>query len=137
MCWAHEERAFDKRLKLIKNSKTEEKILGDNYHIQLSYSKDIFNLLISSFVDKWSQVNESAINVFLEYFRKEWVDSSNNGCYEGLCYLVPSTNNGLDGNNGSIKKCHTLRERVSFNKFLPNCITKCTIFTNGKTLVSR
>ena len=69
MCWAHVERAVDKRLKLINNTKIEQEILGDIYHIQISYSKDIFNFLISLFVDKWSKVNEPVINDFLEYFR--------------------------------------------------------------------
>ena len=75
------------------------------------------------FFQKWSQLNESNINNFLEYFRKEWVDSFNNGWYEGICYRVPSTNNGLEANNGAVKNTHTFRERAPLNQYLPKCKT--------------
>ena len=63
---------------------------------------DDFTFIFFMFFQRWSQLNESNINNFLEYFRKEWVDSFNNGWYEGICYRVLSTNNGLEANNGAV-----------------------------------
>ena len=100
MCWANVEREIETRLKFVNNTSIAEEILSDINHIRLSYCADIFKFLTFLYFQKWSQLNAPNINNFLEYFRKKWVDSSNNGWYEGICLSVPSTNNGSEANNG-------------------------------------
>ena len=58
--------------------------------------------------------------MFLTYFESEWVNSRNNGWYEGLSVNIPSTDNGLESINGKIKLIHTLRTRLSVNAYLSN-----------------
>ena len=96
--------------------------MADINHIQLAYSTDIFTFLINLFIIKWSAYNNKTIDSFLNYFRTEWVESRNKGWYEGICNRVPSSNNGLESNNGKIKLNHTFRERIPFNQYLTKCM---------------
>ena len=70
---------------------------------------------------KWLNKN-SEFKTFFEYFRKEWIDSTNSGWYEGLTQgeHTPSTDNALESINGKIKSIHTLRERLAVNSYLRN-----------------
>ena len=53
--------------------------------------------------------------IFLTQFNSEWIDSVNDGWYEGMADKIPSTDNGLEAANNVIKEIHTLRQRVSDN----------------------
>ena len=78
--------------------------------------------------------NDSKINIFLEYFRKEWVESSNNCWYKGIFYRVPSTNNGQEANNGGVKKSDTCRERAPLNQYFPKCKTMIKRGSEDRTM---
>ncbi|CAF1088170.1 unnamed protein product [Brachionus calyciflorus] len=122
-CWAHVERAVAARLSHVDEG---EKILRDIYNIQLSYSPRNFEFNIQLFFDKWGLKNnndlvdtdDSQVTKFLKYFKKEWVDSKHRNWYEGSALFFPSTNNGLESTNKSIKDSHTLREREHISRFM-------------------
>jgi hypothetical protein len=57
------------------------------------------------------------IKKFIFYFKKEWI-KKHSGWYEGYMPLNPSTNNGLESINATIKKEHTLRQRLALALFL-------------------
>ena len=59
----------------------------------------MFNLLQQLFFKKWAD-KDNSISKFLEYFKKEWIDSNNCNWYVGAALNIPSTDNGLESNNG-------------------------------------
>ncbi|CAF1043138.1 unnamed protein product [Brachionus calyciflorus] len=118
MCWAHVHRAIDTRTKSIDES-LRSQIRTDINLIQLSPSPEHFRLLCTLFTLKWSK-KDPIIDNFFNYFESEWVNSRNNGWYEGLSVNIPSTDNGLESINGKIKLIHTLRTRLSVNAYLSN-----------------
>lgn len=54
---------------------------------------------------------------FAEYFVKTWINSRENGWYEGFSDFI-SNNNGLESINKTIKKVHTIRRRMKFPEFV-------------------
>ena len=54
---------------------------------------------------------------FVQYFKKQWVEGALCNWFEGVS-IYPSTNNGLECCNMELKKTHTLRRRLSFDKFV-------------------
>ncbi|CAF0706525.1 unnamed protein product [Brachionus calyciflorus] len=50
---------------------------------------------------------------FMSYFKQTWVNSINCAWYEGAAEKIPSTHNGLESNNRTIKDVYTLRERLA------------------------
>jgi hypothetical protein len=65
--------------------------------------------------------DDADIRSFLEYWKKEWVDQ-NSKWFEGYNHPfnagAPSTNNGNEGCNGSIKLEDTLRNLLPLFTFL-------------------
>jgi hypothetical protein len=72
------------------------------------------------FLKKWQIINNDSLNAFLQYFKSEWVSSSNCCWYEGACDRIPKQNNALEATNLVIKTHHTLRERLSLSHYLNN-----------------
>lgn len=120
MCWAHVLRAVDVKAKPIEE-KLRDQILLDIYAIQLSPSPEHFKIATDLFKKKWS-ARDSTIDTFVNYFESEWVNSRNNGWYEGFSTNIPSTDNGLESTNGKIKLIYTLRSRLSVNAYLTNLV---------------
>ncbi|CAF1550987.1 unnamed protein product [Adineta ricciae] len=119
MCWAHMKRKVNNRVCHIDAKCLAKEILEDIEMLQLSNSKDLFQLASSLFLKKWKnlkQKNQSVLN-FLDYFQKEWLES-NDGWYEGVQLYVPSTNNALEATNRTIKDDGTFRERHTLSRFL-------------------
>jgi hypothetical protein len=48
-------------------------------------------MLVICFFLKWQYKTNVSLDSFLEYFKNEWVLSSNNCWYEGACDRVPKT----------------------------------------------
>ena len=57
------------------------------------------------------------MKVFSDYFKVEWLDK-NRGWFEGFDPDGPSTNNGLESINGTLKKEHTFRRHEPLPEFL-------------------
>ena len=111
MCWAHVVMNMDKQLIRIKDKKTAAALREDI--TQLCPDEDAFHHATTLFLSKWESSNQA----FLEYFRGSWIDQ-NNTWYEGYAPGCPSTNNGLEAINQSIKRQNTFRERLQLSRFL-------------------
>lgn len=66
-------------------------------------------------LDSW--ISDLNLKEFGEYFRQTWVESTENGWYEGFNKYVLN-NNGLESINKSIKQIHTLRRKMKIGEFL-------------------
>ena len=124
MCRAHVDRNVDKNMK-IKNKALSEEMKSDLFLLQGSHSKEFFHHYYKLFWNKWdskelSVDDKNDVAVFMKYFHDTWVNSINNGWYEGVAIRVPSHNNGLEGTNGLIKDAHTFHERLGFGQYLSN-----------------
>ncbi|CAF0724082.1 unnamed protein product [Brachionus calyciflorus] len=97
-------------------------LFTDIKELQKSYCNEIFKVGFKLFEEKWLNLKNSEVERFLKYFKKEWIDSSNSGCYSGLTHgeHTPAAENALESINGKIKSIHTLRERLSVNSYLRN-----------------
>ncbi len=108
-CWAHANRAYEKRLLTVKDEKSR-KVLNDEIHLlQLCHDKESFQQMCKLWLKKWKGNNDA--KEFMSYFKDTWLDR-NEGWYEGHAPGYPSTNNGLESINRCIKDEHTLRSRL-------------------------
>ena len=57
------------------------------------------------------------LEVFKDYFSTQWLGDLQ-GWYEGFTGCYPSTNNGLEAVNGTLKASYTLRDRLPLPRFL-------------------
>jgi hypothetical protein len=120
MCWVHMQRNADKHLNSNDLKEFKDDILKDISVLQKCISTKHFQYACDLFFLKWQSKNNVSLNSFLDYFKNEWVLSSNNCWYEGACDRVPKQNNGLESNNLVIKTHHTLRSRLSLSHYLNN-----------------
>lgn len=97
MCFAHVLRNVRKRKFVSQNNRT--LIIDDIKKIQLAADKQTFKMMTNKFCAKWNQIEAD----FIAYFKKQWLGRHCNW-YEGAAMYTPSTNNALEGYNGSIKK---------------------------------
>lgn len=116
-CWAHVNRAVDKKLLKIKDEETRKRIRDDIYEMQVCESELIFQTIIDLFFAKWAESQREDVAEFMRYFRKEWINS-HRSWYEGYAPGVPSTNNALESTNCRIKMDETLRVREPLRRFL-------------------
>ncbi|KAB0790703.1 hypothetical protein PPYR_14849, partial [Photinus pyralis] len=100
---------------------TEKTEIGRDLHaLQLCIDDEVFIIAENLFLKKWESknvTNHQAIKDFINYFKKTWL-GINRFWYEGACARFPSTNNGLESINATIKKEHTLRERLPVGQFM-------------------
>ncbi|KAL8581045.1 hypothetical protein ACOMHN_012696 [Nucella lapillus] len=99
MCLAHVVMNMDKQLIRIKDKKTAAALREDITQLQLCPDEDAFYQATTLFLSKWESSNQA----FLEYFRGSCIDQ-NNTWYEGYAPGCPSTNNGLEAVNQTIKR---------------------------------
>ena len=117
MCWPHVDRAYKPKLASIKDKEIENAIEDDIFNIQICPSAQIFKLAIKLFEKKWREESDE-IDIFIDYFKREWCDSKNCNWYEGAASRIPSNNNGCEGTNRWTKENHTLRNIEGISRFL-------------------
>lgn len=100
MCYPHVMRAIDRRK--CANPASKEKIKQDIRVLHLCYSKEMFERGCELFVAKWQNTERE----FVKYFSDYWT-SQNSNWYNGAAIRKPSSNNGLESFNGSLKIHHT------------------------------
>ena len=83
---------------------------ADITNLQLCYCQEQFDMAVQLALDKWRHLWPGS--EFQAYFADQYVDRYN-GWFEGFHLKAPSTNNGLEPLNGSIKTNHTLREHLT------------------------
>jgi hypothetical protein len=119
MCWAHVYRKVEEYTKKLPEE-LRNKIREDIESLQALSSPELFDAAYLKFVVKWAAKKNAKVDEFLEYFRKEWIESANHKWYEGAAIGIPSHDNGLEALNGSVKTNYTMRERLPVQEFLCN-----------------
>lgn len=111
MCFAHVIRNVRKRPFASKNNKV--LIADDIKKIQLAPNRKIFEMMTNLFIEKW----EDAEPNFTSYFEAQWLGAHCNW-FEGAADYTPSTNNGQESHNATIKRKVTFRRRLPLGEFL-------------------
>ena len=101
-CWAHVQRAYEAQLAHIDDKEIMKNVGTDIYNLQLSFSKENFETNCRLFFEKWEKIKNKSLEVFMKYFKKEWIVSKHCNWYEGAALCFPSTNNALESYNKSI-----------------------------------
>jgi predicted protein tyrosine phosphatase len=117
MCWAHVVMNMDKNLNKIKDKRARAAIRDDITHLQLCPDEKSFQQATLLFLMKWGSSYEDGVRSFVEYFQSSWIDQNSNW-FEGYAPKLPSTNNGLEALNQTIKRQNTFRERLELSRFL-------------------
>lgn len=113
MCWFHMyKNVSDKVPTFLKELGKQSEFLADLQKLQVAKSKEIFNVAVHLFMEKWRQESVDLVN----YFETQWV-LKNSGWYESFASPMPSTNNALESTNRVIKDEGTMRERLDLSKF--------------------
>jgi hypothetical protein len=125
MCWFHVKKAVDNKLAMLAEKPLQDALLKDIDVLHLATSKEQFNVATKLFIEKYSSNQNVNMKQFLKYFQNEWL-VKHPGWYEGYLEGCPSTNNGLESINGTLKKESTFRTRTSLAEFITtaNCIAK-------------
>ncbi|RNA28508.1 hypothetical protein BpHYR1_012213, partial [Brachionus plicatilis] len=111
VCWAHVERKIDENLKGVdKDSKVQ--IKTDFKSIQGGVQQRLFSTAFDLLEQKWCLRNDENIKKFFDYFKTQWMSEYTLGWYETYAHGYPSTNNGLESTNNTIKDEGTNRDRL-------------------------
>jgi hypothetical protein len=121
MCWFHCKKSCDKQLLKVHDKDKRSDLIQGIVTLQLAQTPDIFRSASKLFIDEWSKDADDDIQVFIQYFKSEWIDNNSNW-FES--YNHPndagstSNNNGNESINGVIKAEDTLRNLLSLNAFM-------------------
>ncbi len=118
MCWAHVKTNLDKKLNMIKDKDIQAQIQQEIVVMQTATKRDIFDQATKLFFEKWASTNHQGVSEFCTYFEKNWIKINYNW-FEGASEKTPSTNNGLEAVNRTIKSEITKYERLPLSRFLP------------------
>lgn len=110
MCVAHVARALDRRP--VESHVKKDDIKKDFSLLRLAYSKEVFDVGCQLFLTKWRKFSPN----FAKYFEDTWM-RQNSEWYNGACYRMVSTNNGIENWNGNLKKYHTQWKITGLNQF--------------------
>lgn len=112
MCWFHAHKNISDKVPMyLKELTKQAQFFSDLDQLQVSKTKEIFDIAVKLFMDKWRK--ESA--ELIEYFEDQWV-LKNGNWFEAFAKLTPSTNNALESTNRLIKDEHSFRERMDIGK---------------------
>ena len=117
MCWFHMKKAVTNSLAMLADSVLQNAMLRDIDVLQVATSEQQFNFASKLFIQKYSCNTNSHMKKFIKYFNNEWLHK-HVGWYEGYLEKSPSTNNGLESINSTIKKEHTFRVRMPVAEFI-------------------
>ena len=96
MCWSHFERNCEVKRNGLE-SDTRNDFLRDIKKVQIMPSTDSFYKAVSLFFK--TRIKIASVEIFLNHFKKEWIDK-NNGWVEGFTDgNIPSSDNCLEAEN--------------------------------------
>lgn len=98
ICFFHVKTNCEKRLK----EDVKEDIKDDITNIHKVTDSSLFSKAVEIFENKWKDKEP----VFVDYFHKQWVESMP-GWYLGFSPGTPTSNNGTEAKNGTVKKYYT------------------------------
>ena len=121
MCYFHVTENIEKYLKPLCTRKCDlgKQVKEDIRILQLCQNEDMFLKATNLFLQKWKKNTDARLIDFMNYFEAQWLKKLPNW-YEGAALDLPSSNNGLEGTNGVIKREHTVRARLPLSQFLSN-----------------
>lgn len=137
MCFSHVLKNLEKHFKTLNCNSLKDDII----ELQTCKNKNTFIKATQLFLEKWKSIEGyEQIKIFIKYFNSEWIEKNSNW-YEGIAIGYPSTNNGLESISASLKKEHTLREKLPVKQFLNNVVEllskwslNCKKFSEVKTI---
>jgi hypothetical protein len=106
MCWFHCKKSCYKQLLKLHDKDKRSDLIQGFVTLKLAQTPDIFRSASKLFIDEWSKDADDDIQVFIQYFKSEWIDNNSNW-FES--YNHPndagstSNNNGNESINGLIK----------------------------------
>lgn len=113
MCWFHAHKNISDKVPMyLKELNKQTQFFSDLNQLQVAKTKDIFDIAVKLFMDKWRDESPELV----AYFENQWI-LKNGNWYEAFAKLTPSTNNAVESNNRVMKDDHTLRERMDLGKF--------------------
>ena len=112
-CWFHVIHNVDKKLFIIRDVERRKEMRQDIVQLQTCTDESQFSCGVNLFETKWENEEPD----FLNYFKANWLNHNRNW-YEGFSLKTPSTNNGIEAVNRTLKKENTLRERLPLSRFL-------------------
>ena len=119
-CWAHAIRNIKHIDKHIKDKENRIKIRADILNIQVVFNDKLFQTATTLLRTKWLKLtkNESGTQVFLDYFRDNWVNKKN-GWYEGFQLGIPSQSNAIESSHRhQIKSFGNIKQRSTCKRFI-------------------
>ena len=116
MCWAHVVRNVDKKLLGVSNVDRRNRFRRDLFVLQLATSPAEFKDAWALFKDHYSRAQQ--LGGIVEYIQQTWIDSDLGNWFEGFQNGFPSTNNGLERANRSLKDDYTLHVKLGLAQFL-------------------
>ena len=115
MCWAYMFQNVDKQLLAVGNGVQQNRIKDALWVLKLAPTFVEFQHASLLFYE-WLGENP-AMHAFRQYFLAQWMGALF-GWYEGYPGHSPSTNNGLEAIDRTIKDSHTLRDRPSLPRLI-------------------
>ena len=116
MCWAHVVRNVDKNLLGVRNEERRKRFRRDFHLFQLATSPREFRDAWGLFKAHYTPNRELAVVV--PYIQETWIDFGLGNWFEGFQKGFPSTNNGLERANRSLKDDYTMHVKLGLAQFL-------------------
>ena len=110
LCWAHVVRNVDKKLWGVSNVDKRNRFRRDLFVLQLATNPTEFKDAWARFKDHYSRAQQ--LGGIVEYIQQTWIDSDLGNWFEGFHNGFPSTNNGLERANRSLKDDYTLHVKL-------------------------
>ena len=112
-CFFHVLHNLEKYLKLLTKGGICGQLKMDLNTLQISPNEIMFQKVSQLFMMKWREKKDDRIKKLLDHFFSQYLETHNTWCEVGF----PSSNNGLEGTNGWIKRSLTIRERAPVGRF--------------------
>ncbi len=116
-CFFHVKQNLEKYFKLLRKCPEYLNHKRDIFSLQTSKDEKTFCVATGLFLKKWSSKKEQRIKERVAYFNSEWLEQCSNW-YKCIAIRYQSTNNGIKGTNGVLKKDFSLYERLPVGQFL-------------------
>ena len=116
MCWAHVVRNVEKMLLGMRNEEGRKSFRKDLHLLQLATSVREFREAWGLFKTHYTPNRELATVV--QYIQETWIDFGLKNWFEGFQKGFPSTNNGLERANRSLKDDFTMHVKLGLMQFL-------------------
>ena len=117
MCFFHVLKNLEPYFKKLRDRNEYRNLRNDIHALQTCKNPTTFQKACTLFEAEWTKKEDTQVVECVQYFIENWI-RRNNKWYEGVAVGYPSTNNGIEGTNATIKQQHTFRECLPVGQFL-------------------